>query len=356
MRILFVSDNPHLPQTHGGVEWNTHELCQALIARGIEAAVLSSIKSSDLTGILNRLRRRTGLWGDWPADSRLGYPTFRGWDPAAGLADVVRRWRPDHVIVQGSTPAIGRVAQRAGVPVHFYFHHLQLDLDLRGDWRQLDGFLACSPFIAATHRELYQIEITPIRPLVRPARCATSVRPRVLLTFGLQPIKGSDIVLDVAEARPDIPVIIVETWTIDREATERLRLRASKLKNVSIAAPHHDVRRFLAQARLLMAPSRWLEAWGRVVTEAQVNGIPVLASDRGGLPEVVGDGGLCLDVLSSTTDQWTAAAVRFWDDPGYWRSMSEKARIASRRTELQENFIVDSFLAAINRTHPPPQD
>lgn len=36
---------------------------------------------------------------------------------------------------------------------------------------------------------------------------------------------------------------------------------------------------------VLVVPSLWHEAWGLVATEAQIRGIPVIASDVGGLPE-----------------------------------------------------------------------
>ena len=37
--------------------------------------------------------------------------------------------------------------------------------------------------------------------------------------------------------------------------------------------------------KVLLAPSIWYEAWGIVVTEAQLRGIPVIASNAGGLRE-----------------------------------------------------------------------
>src|ERR1700760_1209178 len=37
--------------------------------------------------------------------------------------------------------------------------------------------------------------------------------------------------------------------------------------------------------KVLIVPSLWFEAWGIVITEAQLRGIPVISSDMGGIPE-----------------------------------------------------------------------
>ena len=41
----------------------------------------------------------------------------------------------------------------------------------------------------------------------------------------------------------------------------------------------------------VLLPSLWHESGARVIVEAQVNGIPVLASDTGGSAELIGRGG-----------------------------------------------------------------
>ena len=66
-----------------------------------------------------------------------------------------------------------------------------------------------------------------------------------------------------------------------------------------------------AQARLLLVPSVWEEAWGRVVTEAQLNGIPVLATAIGGLPESVGPGGILIPP-GSGIEVWNAHLRKLW--------------------------------------------
>ena len=69
--------------------------------------------------------------------------------------------------------------------------------------------------------------------------------------------------------------------------------------------PVADVDVLLRRMAVVLAPSLWLEAWGMVVTEAALRGLPTLVSNAGGLPEA----GLgCSTVVSVET-------VRVPEDP-----------------------------------------
>ena len=67
------------------------------------------------------------------------------------------------------------------------------------------------------------------------------------------------------------------------------------LESVEFVGQVTDVRRFFQEATIVVVPSEWAEAAGLVAMEAMACGACVLASDRGGLPEIIGrdgEGGL----------------------------------------------------------------
>jgi glycosyltransferase involved in cell wall biosynthesis len=67
----------------------------------------------------------------------------------------------------------------------------------------------------------------------------------------------------------------------------------------------------------------WLEQFCRVAVEAMASGIPVVVSDTGALPEVVGGGGLLIP--PGNTDAWRAALQRLLDEPELWSSLRRAA-------------------------------
>ena len=114
-----------------------------------------------------------------------------------------------------------------------------------------------------------------------------------------QPEKGAAvfarIALELGRRRPEIPLLVVEgRGTSDGLASVPLDL--SGLTNLNRMANTPDPRDFYRVSRVVLMPSLWRESLGRVAVEAMANGIPVLASDRGALPETLGDAGFVLTI------------------------------------------------------------
>ena len=57
------------------------------------------------------------------------------------------------------------------------------------------------------------------------------------------------------------------------------------LPNVRVLETVRNIDEVLAQTRLLLMPSLWYEGFGLIVMEAMLRGMPVIASDSGGLVE-----------------------------------------------------------------------
>ena len=66
--------------------------------------------------------------------------------------------------------------------------------------------------------------------------------------------------------------------------------------NISFMSSTQTPEDFYKKARVIIVPSFFNESYARVVAEAMAAGVPVVASNRGALPETVGDAGLILDI------------------------------------------------------------
>ena len=161
--------------------------------------------------------------------------------------------------------------------------------------------------------------------------------------------KGVDIALELAEARPDIPFVFSLSWRMKSSVLRTLRGTARRLGNVEIRDATSDPQALFGDCRLVLVPTRVPEAWCRVVSEAQISGIPSVASRLGGLPESVGPGGI-LVAPPDSRDAWLNALAEAWDDPDRYRRLSEGAYEHSRRPELAVDIVVQRFEGLVAET------
>ncbi|HEY3841131.1 MAG TPA: glycosyltransferase family 4 protein [Bryobacteraceae bacterium] len=94
-------------------------------------------------------------------------------------------------------------------------------------------------------------------------------------------VKGITVFTGLAEHFPRTEFACVPTWGTTAEDIAALRRHA----NITILPPVDDIHDILRQTRIALVPSLWAEARSRVILEAMIRGIPVLASDVGGLKE-----------------------------------------------------------------------
>jgi glycosyltransferase involved in cell wall biosynthesis len=144
------------------------------------------------------------------------------------------------------------------------------------------------------YKEKDGIDVTPIGPFIDPTFVVAERRdPKHVLLVNPSLAKGAAIVIRLAMMlegeRPDITFEVVQSrgnWeALVKQVTKQFGEERSELSNVILTPNTPDMRPIYARAKVLLALSLWWESFGRVAAEAAMNGIPVVHSNRGGLPE-----------------------------------------------------------------------
>lgn len=93
--------------------------------------------------------------------------------------------------------------------------------------------------------------------------------------------KGISIFLPLARSFPHVKFAAIPFWGTTAED----RAALMQLPNMTLLNPERNLDDIFKQTKVLIVPSLWGEAFPQVVGDAMLRGIPVLASNAGGLPE-----------------------------------------------------------------------
>lgn len=148
-------------------------------------------------------------------------------------------------------------------------------------------------------------------PTSVPAHVAERGGGYILYTGRLSEEKGLDILIKGAARVPDVPI-----W-IAGKGPEEARLRqlveelgAHHVRFLGFIAPT-DLAAIRAKAEAIVLPTRMYENASGALLEGLAAGIPCLASDVGGNPEIVEDGKSGWLVPSNDSDAWKRTLIAF---------------------------------------------
>lgn len=182
-------------------------------------------------------------------------------------------------------------------------------------------------------------------------------------------IKGISIFLELAKLHPDWNFAAVPTWA----TTSADLLSMSRQPNIRILKPSRCIADIFNQTKVLIVPSLWDESFGMIVVEAMLHGIPVLASNVGGLPEAKLGTDFLLPVNPissfSTLDpvtraphaevglqpihEWSVPLQMLMADAEAYRSLSKKSRQAAETYVRSLNLAqLESIWSRKRATYP----
>lgn len=356
-----------LLDTSSGASMAVREMLRQLVAHGYEVQVVGATVFDHERGTL-RLQAQwaavqAALGGivtveDEPLQHRLVVTgsTNRGQMTAQeesfwfGLYEsTIDQFRPDVVFYYGGQVLdrlIPAEAKARGIATAAYVANASYT---GKNWcRHVDVMMTNSQTCADMYARTQGYQAVAVGAFIDPAGVLAphTVRQRVLFVNPCKS-KGVGILIQLAllleKRRPDIVFEVVEArgnWlTALRDFSQALGSPCEALSNVVITPNTTDMRPVFGRARLLLAPSLWWESAGRVVGEAMLNGIPAIVCDQGGLPEMMGQGGIkmqlpaaCYEVPYNVLPTFALlepvvqTIVRFYDDEPFYAHYAARAR------------------------------
>lgn len=261
--------------------------------------------------------------------------------------DVVHCWEEPYIL------AGAQLARRAPRDARLVIATFQ-NIDKRYPWpfagfertamRRADGWIAFGHTVHDTlsRRPLYAAKPSRvIPPGVDLARFRTDDqgRRRMLDRLGWAPADRVVGFLGRFVAQKGIGVLLaalenaVEPWRAlfvgggpSQPALEQFAGRHPGRVHVQTGVAHDEVPAWLNAMTVLCAPSQttpgWREQFGRMLIEAMACGVPVIASNSGEMPYVVGEAGVV--VAESDVQAWTAAIDRLLGDDRLRRELGAK--------------------------------
>ena len=367
MRLLLVQNMRYVP-SHGGANRSNRVMLEGLAARGHDCVAVAPLAATrqamgvgDLLdylaghGVAARVGTDAVVFDHNGVEAHV--VTAPGRLPAYAQK-LAARVAPDRTLVPSDDPGLlmlGTALRATPDRVVYLAHTLQqLPFGPRtfypsGSGRRLVGRAAGVVAVSRAAQEYLRrwggLDAELIYPPVYPTL------PRPVSDGGavgmVNPCgyKGISILLGLADAHPQLDFLAVPTWG----TTTADRAQLARRRNIEVVAAVDDLGEVLSRLRVLLMPSLWDETFGYTAVEAMLAGVPVLASDVGGLREAMLDVAPLLPVNPITAYRaqradeaypepvvpeqdlvpWSAALRRMVDDPAHHRSVAGHGRRAA---------------------------
>ncbi len=235
------------------------------------------------------------------------------------------------------------------IPSIYFVRNNEMHIDLSISSAYAPNILvASSKFLAIKSQEKWKRNVEVIYPFID-LKKTTPLRKRPIYLTAINPLvlKGGQLFYTLGEKFPEKEFLGVMGWTGLRKKSDfnwdprqwELIAQAhgdstvhppeeidfSALSNAKILKAIADMKTVYEKTRILLFPSQWQEAFGRSIVEALAAGIPVIATDVGGIRETGIDKGGFLLPKDCSIETWENS-IRYIDKPEVYEKMSDYAK------------------------------
>lgn len=306
------------------------------------------------------------IWGDTLSGpplippERCGYrplrlsrwlPGRRSWRYRLAVERMIRRRAPHRLEIHNRAQLFHRLA-RLPMGLALYLHNdpwsirgLKSAAERQAVARRADYVVCVSDFLRQRFcadlpaADCAKVCVVPNTVDVERLQPVAEKRNEILFVGRLIPEKGALPLIEalgrILPRHPGWSARMIGAWHFGQSAPRyphehEIRAAAAQvgaaLKLEGYRTFDHVVDAF-ARAAIVVVPSLWQEPFGRTALEAMAAGCAVIASDNGGLPEVVGDAGLLVPPEPSALAE---ALERLVDDPGRRMQLGRAAMVRAR--------------------------
>jgi glycosyltransferase involved in cell wall biosynthesis len=160
----------------------------------------------------------------------------------------------------------------------------------------------------------------------------------------MAPEKGVGVLLEAIAELPQVALRLAGNGPLLDNLQAKAPANAHFLNR--LAPP--EMARFYQEARFLVVPSQWFEGCPLVVAEAMSQGLPVIASRIGALPELIDDGVTGLLFQPGNAADLREKIRHLWESPDLCRNMGAAARSKAER-EFGEQAYFDGLMAVYQK-------
>lgn len=368
MKVLFTSPNCLLDPS-SGASISCRSIIEGLASRGhkvnaFSATIFDRPRFSTSEKFLHHVGaqplgnpspQRSGMWGlerngvtylIQPTQAQLRMNVTCGEEMAhqATFKRIVERMKPDVVMAYG-----GRIMDRDNyrwlkdqkIPVVFYLANP--NYHLATTFRDISAVITDTEATVELYKKRLGIKLRALGKVIARVSIDSKGKQNYVSFINPSPNKGSTVLVGIAQEAQrrglSMQFLVVESRDRLERTLKKLGLTKSDVPNITCVPVQEDMNVVWSRTKILLSPSLWHESGSRTIVEACSAGIPVVATNSGGTPELLGDAGFVFPIPTEvkeeegylnpvnveTAAKWTDMLERLLNNQKFYDQASERS-------------------------------